>query len=220
MKKILSIVLASALAAGLAGCGTTETAVEAEAEQEAEVLEETVEEAEDEVVNAAETAADSDTDDRGRKYVDEFDPLTNQVIDFFELEFQIPEGWTEEDISDNSMLYNSDSYGGALSIAAGTSVVQYDMNSAETQDDLIDALDSGDAFFETGRETMTVLGDITALYVSCTQIISGVPLDIYVLIFSTEEYLYIFSYQDDQDSEYNHSREFDEIISTMTWAPE
>ncbi len=193
-KRILAVIACGVIVAATTGYGTMESA------------------------EAANTSEASDTDNRGREYVNEFEPDTNQMLELYEVEFQIPEDWVELSSSSGAIVYNSDSDGGTLSIAAGPST-QSDMTLEEVQDEIVASAVTDDSFIETGREIVTILDDVPALYFTCTQNISDIPADEYVLAFFTEDNFYMFGYADRQDSRYNHSQEFDEIIDSITWAP-
>lgn len=197
-KKLLSTILVGVMALSLIACGNS-PGEEDSTQNDTEAIEE---------VSKKETEKEISHD---------FNPETNQQETFYTLAYQIPSAWERKELNDDSKLYYYPE-DGMLMLTFHSGTLDY---TNDGYDEYVESLKEGFGdYVELDRYSTTVLDDLPALNLTFTGVASDIPLTAYNVVFSTDQYTYTFTYADYDVSNYDRSKDFEEIIKSITYADE
>ncbi len=198
-EKLMIILLVTTMV--IAGCSSSNESEESETNTEEEFTDSTEE------VSSSEE----------KTYTNDFNSDTNQMASYFELEFEVPAEWEEDESSGDNFTF--DFINGRFIVGSSENPAPgYDMSSEELQTGFLSSLEEDATFSETGRDLITVLDGVPALYITATRDYSNGRMDMEYVAIATDERLYEFVCGDYQDSEYNHSEDFEKVINSITWS--
>lgn len=200
-KKILTIVLISTITLSINACSNPN-----ESNENAETVEETAE-------------RDTEIIEEIKKEIShDFDSETNQQETFYALSYQVPVTWKRKTLDDKHKIYYYPENGMLmLSFNDGT----LDFSSEDGYADYINSIkNTSDNFVELDHYTTTILDNRPALNLVFTAIISDTPLTAYNTVFSTENQTYSIMYTDYDVSNFDRSKDFEEIIKSINYRQE
>ncbi len=205
-KKILVILLMATMSLSLMACSGGSSASDDNSSEDMEVSEE---------VSEKEVSEKEVSEEEVKKEVShDFDSKTNQQESFYELNYQIPSSWKRKTLDDKRKIYYYPE-DGILMLSLNSGSLDYNESG---YDEYVNSLKNGcDNFVEIDRYTTTILDDLTTLNLTFSGVISDTPLTAYNVVFSTEHYTYGIIYADYDVSDYDRSKDFEEIVKSITY---